>query len=73
MQDAHHVTRRVRIHGRIGVALEEHAVELAYHLKVEVTGTGYCSSSGTPHPPPPGVRMLNTSPASTSSVSFPAR
>ena len=55
------------------MALEEYAAKLAYHLKIEVTRMGYLSSSGAPHPPPPGVRMLNTSPGSTSSVSYPAR
>ena len=39
LEENYHVTRRVRIHGRIGVALEEHAAELAYRLNVEVTGT----------------------------------
>ena len=33
----------------------------------------YSSSAGWPQPPPPGVRMLSTSPASTSRVSLPAR
>ena len=48
------------------------AVSLTIRELVMHDGAAHLSSpGGVPHPPPPGVRMLSTSPGSTSMTSLP--